>query len=384
MQEAQETLDWTERCSRFAEEVIAPALQTYDQENRFPASVHDAARQWGLLDQDFPVELGGAGLPPQAAVAGAEILARCCAPIAFTLGFNRGALHAVLVAGNPDQKEAFVGRVIREGRYAALCLTEAESSGSNLLQLGTTAQRTDRGWVLRGEKVMVGNGGIASQFQVLARVVEGGRTKGLAFFVVPRSEQVIVGPNPDKIGFRAVETPTVRFEDVELDDFHRIGSVGSSEQIVLQALDFIRVGGASVICGIVAGALCDAMEWAGGREVYGGPLLGKSHIQIQLGELYARLQMVRTMISVSAERLATGQPYGESASIAKLEAAKLALDATSRISQMHGWRGIVGEYAIQKRLRDARQTPIFEGSSEIQALHLFRSLSHRYRTDGSP
>jgi alkylation response protein AidB-like acyl-CoA dehydrogenase len=384
MSAAPETLDWQERCSRFAEEVMAPVVRHYDQENCFPVSVHTAAREWQLLNQDFPSALGGADLSPVVAVEGAEILARCCAPIAFTMGFNRGALHPIMVAGNAEQQQEFVGRVLREGRYASLCLTEAESSGSNLLKLSTTAERTDRGWVIRGEKVMVGNGGVATQYLVLARVLEAGRTRGLAFFVIPRTDAVQVGPNTDKLGFRAVETPTVRFNDVEVSDFHRLGTVGSGEQIVLQALDFIRVGGSAVICGIVAGALADAMTWVQTRQVYGGSLGSKSHVQIQLGRTYARLQMVRQMVRHTAAQLSAGQAYGESASVAKLEASSLAVEATAQISQLYGWRGIDGAYAIQKRLRDARQTTIFEGSSEIQALHLFRSLAQRIRSEGVP
>lgn len=384
MSAAPETLEWQERCSRFAEDVIAPVVRRYDQENCFPASVHVAAREWQLLNQDFPSALGGADLSPVVAVEGAEILARCCAPIAFTMGFNRGALHPVMVAGNPEQQQEFVGRLLREDRYASLCLTEAESSGSNLLELSTTAERTDRGWVIRGEKVMVGNGGVATQYLVLARVQEHGRTRGLAFFVIPRTDAVQVGLNTDKLGFRAVETPTVRFNDVEVSDFHRLGTVGSGEQLVLQALDFIRVGGSAVICGIVAGALADAMTWVQSRQVYGGSLGSKSHVQIQLGRTYARLQMVRQMVRLAAEQLSAGQAYGESASVAKLEASTLAVEATTQISQLYGWRGIDGSYAIQKRLRDARQTTIFEGSSEIQALHLFRSLTQRIRSEGVP
>ena len=340
MQANTESMNWTERCARFASEVIAPWVRTIDKENRFPHEVHTAARKWGLLDQDFPVDLGGAGLSPHEAVAGAEVLARTCAPIAFTMGFNRGALHPIMVAGRPDQKRAFVGELIAEHRYAALCLTEAEGSGSNLLQVATTAVRSNQGWRIDGQKVMVGNGGVASQFQVLARVIENDRPRGLAFFVVPRSERVMVGPNTDKLGFRAVETPVVRFDGVEVSDFHRIGSPGSGEQVVLQTLDFIRVGGASVICGIVAGALVDGVDWARERAVYGGALMTKSHVQIQLGELYARLQMTREMVRVAVTRLTAGQPYGEAASVAKLAASKLAVDTTAAISQLFGWRGI--------------------------------------------
>ena len=151
---------------------------------------------------------------------------------------------------------------------------------------------------------------------------------------------------------------------------------------MMETLDTIRVGGAAVILGIVVGALADALPWVSSRQVYGGVLASKSHIQLTLGGIYSRLELVREMVQTAARRRAAGHPYGHQAAIAKLEAAKLAIEATGEISQMFGWRGIDGRYAISKRLRDARQTTIFEGTSEVQKLNLFHQLMSRHRQDG--
>ena len=160
--------DWLRRCKRFAKEDIEPRYRQFDKENRFPDSIHQAARQKGIVDQDFPIEFGGGGFRDSILVQGAEILASSCAPSAFTLGFNRGALHPIMMVGTQEQKERVIGGCIREQGYASLCLTEPMLSGSNLMGLDTNARRTDRGWVISGTKSMVGNGGVADYFIVLA------------------------------------------------------------------------------------------------------------------------------------------------------------------------------------------------------------------------
>jgi alkylation response protein AidB-like acyl-CoA dehydrogenase len=299
------------------------------------------------------------------------------------MGFNRGALHPVLVAGTPEQQQVFVRDLLRAGGYAALALTEPDMSGSNVMTLETTAVRTDSGWRIDGTKCMVGNAGVADLFLVLARVEDGGRSRGLGFFAVPRSAGVEVGPNTDKLGFRAVETPVVRFRGAEVGDTHRIGAPGAGPATLVETLACIRVGGAAVISGIAAGALADALPWVAERRVYGGTLGQKSHVQLQLGALYGRLLSVRQMIREAAALRDAGVPYAIEASVAKLEASKLALDATAQVSQLFGWRGIDNDWPIQKRFRDARQTPIFEGTTELQCLNLFRTLHARHRDSGS-
>lgn len=382
MQPSTQAQAWRAHCADFAARHIAPVSEKFDRENRFPDTVHEAADAAGLLGSDLPAAYGGGGRCDIESVLGAEALAAACAPIAFTLGFNRGALHPILAAGTEEQRARLVGGLLQARRYAALCLTEPDVSGSNLMGLRTTATRTGSGWVISGEKVMVGNGGVASLYLVLARTLVSGKPQGLTFFAVPRTAAVSVGANTDKLGFRAVETPAVTFREAQVSDADRIGTIGSGAAVMMETLDTIRVGGAAVILGIVVGALADALPWVSSRHVYGGVLASKSHIQLTLGAIYSRLELVREMVQTAARRRAAGQPYGHQAAIAKLEAAKLAMEATGEISQMFGWRGIDGRYAISKRLRDARQTTIFEGTSEVQKLNLFHQLMSRHRQDG--
>lgn len=323
-----ESHQWRDKCLQFGREVVAPRYARYDEENRFPSEIHALAHEAGIPNADFSQDLGGQGLSDVDSVIGVEALASTCAATAFTLGFNRGALQPILAAGTLEQKQEFIGRLIRERRYASLCLTE-RSAGSNLMETSTVAVRTQRGWILNGEKVMVGNGTVSTQYQVLARAEENGKFLGLTFFIVPRQEGVVVGPNSKKLGFRAVETPTIRFEEVELRDEHRLGQVGSGASVMLDTLHAIRVGGAATILGIVVGTLRELMPWVREREVYGGALINKSHIQLALGDFYGRLELVRGMVLEAARLRQQGEPCGHASSIAKLYASELALDVTA-------------------------------------------------------
>ncbi len=383
-------LEWKAVCRRFAAEAIAPRAREYDERNDFPRAVHERARapEWGLLNTAIPEALGGRGMTHRALVVGGEELAAACAPIAFTMGFNHGALRPVLEAGTEEQKGRFVRDLVGRGGYAAIALTEEGTSGSNLLaEVATRAVSTPGGYSIRGAKCMVGNGAVADLFVVLADTVVDGRRRGPSFFVVPRgAEGVRVGPNPLKIGFRALTTPTVHLDDVEVPPENVLGAVGGAEDVLLRSLDYIRFGGASVILGIAVGALRDVVPWVEERRVYPGePLVAKSHVQLDLADLYTQVQLVRLMLWRAADLLDAGKPCSTETSMAKLAASRLAVEATNRVVQMHGWRGLVADddrFRAEKRLRDARVTTVYEGTSEVQLLHIFRELRRSAQAGG--
>lgn len=379
-----ELLAWKETCRAFAREVIAPQVRRWDRENEHPAPVVAEAHARGLADVAFPAELGGRGLSLLHVAVGGEELAAVCAPTAFVLGFNHGALRPVVTAGTPEQRQAFARDLLRRRGHASLCLTEAGSSGSNLLQVGTLARQTERGWSLSGEKVMVGNGTVAELFLVLAETEDArGRRRGASFFAVPRGPGVSVGPNTDKLGFRCVTTPTVRFQEVALGPEHLIGGVGQAEAVLLDTLDFIRFGGAAVILGLVIGGLRDLVPWLEERRVApDDPLIGKGDVQQELGQLMAEVQAVRGLMWRAAELLDRGQECAVETASAKLLASELAVRTTGWCAQLMGWRGVDAGWPAEKRLRDARATTIYEGTSQVQRLNLARALRRSAHGDG--
>jgi len=374
---------WQKRCRAFAEEHMAPWTDFYDQENAFAERVHLAAFEAELLNASFPQTMGGQGRSFKALVVGGEAMASVCAPITFSLGFNHGALHPVMLAGRDEQRSVYVKDILDQQGYAALCLSEEEHSGSDLMGIRTTAQKTSNGWVLNGKKCMVGHGTVAKLFLVLCQTTEEGKPRGLSFFAVPKQEGVQVGTNTNKLGFRAVPTPEVTFENIVLEEKNLIGKEGEGASILFRTLNFIRLGGAPVILGLAAGALEDVLPWIEKRKIFGNdPLMAASHIQMQLGEFYARLESARAMTWRAAIKADAGEDFGEESSMAKLLASELAIDITSAVVQIFGWRGIDARYPIQKRYRDARQTTIYEGTSELQRMNIFRAMRTEFKEKG--
>lgn len=374
--------DYVARCGVFAREVIAPLYRRYDAENVFPAAIHDEARARGLLNAAFPTDLGGQGLSFSTLARGGRLMARVCAPTTFSMGFNHGSLRPVMYCGTSEQRQVFVRDLLARGGYASWCMTEAGVSGSNLMGITTRAERTARGWVITGDKVMTGNGAVADLFFVLADAWDGGRRFGPTVFAVPRGEGVVVSDNHDKLGFRCLTTVDVSCRAVEVPDTHVIGEVGGGLPVIVDSLDFMRFGGGIVILGLIEGALLDVLPWLEEREVYGGVrLVDDSHVQITYGRLLAEARAVERLLFDVADALDEGRPVPTETATLKLLGSDLALRVTATAMETWGWRGVDGRFDAQKRFRDARQTSIYEGTNDILAMNVFRAFLREQRAN---
>jgi alkylation response protein AidB-like acyl-CoA dehydrogenase len=361
-------------CRLFAGEVIAKEARGWDEANDFPATVHAEAARRKLLYAGFPVEYGGRGLSHVALAAGGLEMARACAPITFTLAFDHGALRPAMAAGTDLQRSTLVRELVARGGHASWCMTEPARSGSNLLSIRSRATRVPGGFRIDAEKCMVGMGTVAELFFVLAEAWDGDRRLGPTIFAVPRSAGVEVGPNPLKIGFRCLPTPDVLLRDVFVRDDQVIGKPGAGLPVLLDSLDYMRLGGGVVILGLVRGALEDLGPWLDEREVYGEERLGDtSHVQITVGKLLARLAGAEALLFDAACALDEGRRCRETLTALKVLAADLAIDATHTAAQLWGWRGVREDHSATKRLRDARQTSIYEGTTEVLSMNLYRA-----------
>lgn len=375
MEDSNSRSGWKWLCRQFAEEVMAPHVRRYDEELAFPVLVHERALAEGILNAPFPEELGGGGISCTEFTDGVAELSAVCPGMTWTMVFNRGALHPVLNAGTPEQRDLFVTQLLKRNGYAALGLTEPEN-GSNLLAAQTRAVKTDSGWLLNGAKCMSGNGTVAEVFLVLANTVVNSRRSGLSFFAVPReSPGVIVSQDIEKAAFRCLPTPSVTFQDVALEPINLIGRAGDGEVLLNELLATIRIGGAACGTGLVTALLRDALTWVGERRVYPDERMDTlSHVQLTLGRLYVELCGARKLLRDAASLADQGLPFGKESAMAKYAATELAVRASNEILQLYGWRGIAADYGVEKRWRDARALTIFEGSSEIQLLTVFREM----------
>jgi alkylation response protein AidB-like acyl-CoA dehydrogenase len=367
---------FVEDCRRFAADVLAPNTRRWDEANAFPVEAHDEARRRGIAYAGLPRELGGRGVSHEGLVRGGLEMARVCAPATFTLAFPHGSLRPLLVAGTTAQRDRWVRDLVADGGHASWCMTEPDRAGSNLLSIGARAVRVDGGFRIDGHKVMVGMGTVARVFFVLTEAWDGDRRLGPTIFAVPRGPGVHVGENPPKIGFRCLPTPDVRFEGVVVPPDAVVGGVGGGVPVLLDSLDTMRLGGGVVILGLVKGALDDARPWLHEREIYGGQRLSDaSHVQILLGRLLGRLEAAEALLIAVARDLDAGRRVGRQLAALKLVASDLAIEATSEVAQLWGWRGVREDHSATRRLRDARQTSIYEGTNEVLAMNLFRAWS---------
>ena len=366
--------EYCHRCKEFSQAVIKPFYKQYDDNNSFPSLIHEKAREWDILHAGIPVEWGGKGFSPLALVLSGLPMAEVCAPTTFTMGFNHGTLRPVLKYGSNTQKQKFVRELIEQKKYASWCMTEPELSGSSLFEITTTARKAGDSWILNGKKCMIGNGCVSEQFMVLARTVDGDKSLGLSIFVVPKDSTVNVGPNIDKLGFRSVTTPTIEFTNTEIPLENVIGGEGQGIAILLDSLDYMRFGGGIVIAGLILGTFKELLPWLEGRNVFGGKLVGKSHVQIELGKLMAEYHALERLLIYCCGEIAADRSCSVETATLKLLGSELSLKVTDRAVQMMGWRGIDDDYPIQKRYRDARQTTIFEGTTEVVAANIFQSF----------
>ena len=359
-------------CQAFALDVIAPRVTALDQAGVFAEEVHALAEAAGLRHAGLPEALGGLGVSHRALVAGGIPMAQVCAPTAFSVGFNHGTLRPLLQAGRDDQ----VGALVRSGTLVSWCMTEPDVSGSNLLAVRTRADRVPGGWRVSGTKCMVGNGTAASLYLVLAQGFDDGEALGPSLLAVPRGPGVRVGENTRKLGFRCLPTPEIGFDDVFVPAAAMLAAPGAGFPLLLDSLDYMRLGGGIVTVGLTRGALADLLPWLREREVYGERrLVDESHVQVTVGRLLARLRAVETLLYKVADGLDAGRVDREDTSALKLLGADLALDACDAAVQLMGWRGIDARWPAEKRQRDARQAAIYEGTSEVQAMNLFRAWS---------
>lgn len=372
--------EYIERCKHFTKEVISRWYRKYEKLNSFPEEIHKDAHEWNLMNAGFPKELGGHGISHAALAQGGVEMARVCAPTAFSLGFNHGTLRPILREGTKWQKQVFIRDLLENNKYASWCMTESETSGTNLTAIETRAMKVKDGWIINGKKVMTGNGSAASLFLVLADAWEGDRRIGLSIFAVPKTHEIAVGTNPDKLGFRCLPTPDITFNEVFVSDEHVIGAPGAGFPILVDSLDYMRFGGGIITLGIATGALDDLLPWLESRKVYGGERLSdQSHPQIQIGRILGQMTGLEVLVLHVATLLDQGKQIGRESASVKLVGSELAIKTTDIVMQLHGWRGTDARFHIEKRFRDARETAIYEGTNEILAMNIFRRRLQEHR-----
>ena len=363
---------------KFARTEMAPHAAECDRTARFPEEIYRKAHALGLMNLNVPTEFGGSGLGVFEQCLIVEELAYACGGMTTSIIANCLALEPILLAGTPEQQGRFLNDFCAAYHLASFCLTEP-TGGSDAAALRTRARRDGDHYVLDGEKCFITNAPHAALYTVFATTDPALRAKGIAAFVVPRDAPgVLPGKDEEKMGHRASSTSTVRFEGVRVPVADRLGAEGEGFSIAMRTLDQTRTPIGALATGIAQAALDHAAAYSLKRVTFGKPIAEHEAIQIKLANMAQAVRASRLLTWHAAWTIDGGRKGTLESSIAKCFASDSALRVADEAIQTFGGYGYMREYPVEKLLRDAKLTQIYEGANEIQRGVIARELLRDY------
>jgi alkylation response protein AidB-like acyl-CoA dehydrogenase len=357
----------------FAERVLAPRARARDEGETFPEEELGELAKLGLLGVNVPAELGGAEAGAVAYALAMMEIARADASVAVAMSVTNMAAELICAWGNAEQQRRHVPRLVG-GPYVAgsFALSEAHA-GSDAASLRTVAEKTAGGYRLRGSKQWITSGTHAGLFVVWAKTDAQAGSRGISAFLVEKGlAGFSIGRSEDKMGLRGSSTVPLTFDDVELPDEALLGRAGDGFKIAMTALDGGRIGIASQATGIAQAAVAAARRYATERVQFGVLLADHQAIQLMLADMAVGRDAARLLALRAAWRKENRLPFTREASIAKLYASEKACKIADMAIQIHGGYGYTRDVPVERYLRDARATRIYEGTSEVQRMVIAR------------
>ncbi|MCA9636743.1 MAG: acyl-CoA dehydrogenase family protein [Myxococcales bacterium] len=364
---------------QFAARVLAPRAAELDREGGFPRASLAEAAELGLLGINVPEALGGVEAGAVAYALAVIELARACASTTVAMTVSNMVAEVITKFGTPAQREEHVTKLCA-GEYVVggFALSEA-GAGSDPGSMTTRARRTDRGWVLSGQKLWITSGTDAGLFVVWARTGEGKGTRGITAFLVRGDAPGVVRGKPEhKLGQHGSTTTPLEFNEVELGEDALLGDEGHGFKIAMMALDGGRIGIAALALGCGIQATEVARDYALERRQFDAPIASFQAIQWMIADSVTELDAAKLLVLRAAWLKEQGKIFTREASMAKLFASEKAYAACDRAIQVLGGYGYTREFPVERYLRDVRVTRIFEGTSEIQRLVISRDILRRY------
>ncbi len=360
----------------FAENEVAPTAAERDEEARFDREIFDKMAELGLTGIPWPEEYGGIGSDYLAYAIAVEELSRVCASTGVLLSAHTSlASWPIFKFGTEEQKQKYLRPLAQGEKIGAYCLTEP-GSGSDAGGMKTTARLEGDHYVLNGSKIFITNGGVAEIYIVFAVTDPEKRTRGgiTAFIVESGFPGFSVGKLENKLGIRSSPTAEIILEDCKVPVENVLGEVGEGFKIAMMTLDGGRNGIAAQAVGIAQGALDAATQYAKERHQFGKPIAAQQAIAFKLADMATSIEAARLLTYQAAWRESVGLPYGKESAMAKLFAGDTAMKVTTEAVQIFGGYGYTKEYPVERFMRDAKITQIYEGTQEIQRLVISRML----------
>ncbi len=359
----------------FAQTELLPGVIERDNKQEFPAELVQKMSDLGFMGIMVDPKYGGSGMDAISYVLIMEELSKIDASASVIVSVNNSLVCYGLEAyGTEAQKEKYLTKLATGENIGAFCLSEPEA-GSDATSQKTTAIDKGDHYVINGTKNWITSGGRADVYLVIAQTDRDKGSHGINAFIVEKGmEGFHVGPKEDKLGIRGSDTHTLQFNDVKVPKENRIGDDGFGFRFAMKTLSGGRIGIASQALGIAQGAYELALKYSKERKAFGTEICNHQAIAFKLADMYTEIAAARHLVMKAAWDKDQGNNYDMSSAMAKLYASKVAMEHTVEAVQIHGGNGFVKEYHVERLMRDAKITQIYEGTSEIQKIVISRSL----------
>ena len=353
----------------FVEKELRPIAAELDEEERFPAELIPKLGEIGLLGIPIAEEFGGVGMGNLEYVMAVEEISRVCASTGVTVSAHTSlCCWPIEHFGTREQKEKYLPDLASGEKLGAFGLTEP-NAGTDAAMQRTTAEDKGDHWLLNGSKIFITNGEVADTYVVFAMTDKDAGSKGISAFILEKGwEGFSFGSHEKKMGIRGSSTCELVFENVKVPRENLLGELNKGFKIAMMTLDGGRIGIAAQALGIAQGAIDETVKYVKDRVQFGKPISKFQNTQFMLAEMQTRVDAARLLVYRAAAAKDAGDPYSSDAAMAKLFAAETAREVTWRAVQLFGGYGYTRDYPVERMMRDAKITEIYEGTSEVQKM----------------
>jgi len=368
-----------ETIRKFSEEKIKPVRKELDEKSLFPREILEEMAKLDLFHLFVPEEYGGIGLSVLNMCLAVEEVARVDAGVAVSYAVVGLGAIPIILRGNEEQKKKYLPKMAEGKLYGAFALTEPEA-GSDAGNVKTTAKLEGDYYIINGSKKFITNGGEADVYIVIASTNPAKGVRGLSAFIVEKGTPgLIFGKAEDKMGIRASVQRELYFDDMKVPKENLLGREGEGFRIAMMTLDRSRpIIGAQAV-GIAQGAMEEAVKYAKTRVQFGEPIISFQGIQFMLADMAMQIEAARALVYSVARYADSGvKSFGKEAAMAKAFASDVAMKVTTDAVQVFGGYGYMKDYPVEKYMRDAKITQIYEGTNQIQRLVIARALMREY------
>ncbi len=353
----------------FAVNEVKPLAAEIDDLERFPVETVAKMGKIGLMGIPVPVQYGGQGGTNQIYSMAVEELSRVCGTTGVILSAHTSLCIApILENGTEEQKMKYLPKLSSGEWIGAFGLTEPNAGTDAAMQQTIAVDAGDK-WILNGSKIFITNAGYAHVYIVMAMTDKSLGTKGISAFIVEDGMPGFsIGKKEKKLGIRGSSTCELIFENCEVPKENLLGAIGKGFGIAMKTLDGGRIGIAAQALGIAQGAMDETVKYTKERKQFGKPISAFQNTQFQMADLETKVQAARLLVRAAAYKKDEKLPYSVDAAMCKLFAAETAMEVTTKAVQFHGGYGYTREYPIERMMRDAKITEIYEGTSEVQRM----------------